>query len=319
MAQLVRRSATSLKVFDRIHDKTSACCCHARPVAVGRTPRPACWPLRKQSSYLVSDHPAIVSLEYRRSDNGPAFMFIDAGERSFARSDFAGAALARRDVIGTPLAQWAVEVVDPVWLQAPISPRSRVMYGGGLTEQWSWRASTLRQPRYGDLRGLRLPPHVPRLIARPLGGRREADHELILMTTEEAAYHEVSAYTLTRGDRTFIHQHVVDAWAAQTAHATSKPIGVFFALVGLYLHIEQGFTGREVQRAHTQLASRPEPWSIDRLPVARGTITVLDVLAACEGAARDGMIHEWARSVWEAYSDSRESVIALLRRRGIIR
>lgn len=85
------------------------------------------------------------------------------------------------------------------------------------------------------------------------------------VSAEEQTYHELSAYTLTHGDATFIHQHVVDAWAAQNAHADSKPIGVFFALVGLYLHIEQEFTGRE------------------------------------------------------AYAENREPVIALLRRRGIIR
>ncbi len=138
------------------------------------------------------------------------------------------------------------------------------------------------------------------------------------MSAEEEAYHAVSAYTLTHGDRTFIHQHVVDAWAAQHARADSKPIGVFFALVGLYLYIEQGFTGREVQRAHMQLAKRPEPWPVGALPAARGRITALDVLAAPEGTARDAMIQVWAKSVWGAYAESRERVIELLRRRGII-
>ena len=138
------------------------------------------------------------------------------------------------------------------------------------------------------------------------------------MTAEEEAYHEVSAYTLTHGDRTFIHQHVVDAWAAQHANADSKPIGVFFALVGLYLYVERGFTGREVQRAHMQLAQRPEPWPAGALPAARGRITSLDVVASPEGATRDAMIHVWAKSVWGAYAESRERVVELLRRRGII-
>ena len=138
------------------------------------------------------------------------------------------------------------------------------------------------------------------------------------MTPEEQAYREVSAYTLTRGDATFIHQHVVDAWAAQNAHAASKPIGVFFALVGLYLHLEHGFTGRQVQLAHMQLAKRPEPWPVGELPAARGTVTALDVLAAPEGPARDAMIHEWARSVWTAFAGSRDRVAELLRRRGVI-
>jgi hypothetical protein len=138
------------------------------------------------------------------------------------------------------------------------------------------------------------------------------------MSAEEDAYHEVSAYTLTHGDPSFIHQHVVDAWAAQHADAHSKPIGVFFALVGLYLHIEQGFTGREVQRAHMQLAKRREPWPVGALPVARGRITAVDVLSSPEGAARDAMIHAWAQAVWEAYAGSRAPVIELLRRRGIV-
>ena len=93
---------------------------------------------------------------------------------------------------------------------------------------------------------------------------------------------------------------------------------MFFALVGLYLHVERGFTGRDVQRVHMQLAKRPEPWPVGVLPVARGAITALDVAASPQGEARDTMIHEWARAVWNAYSDNRENLIEFLRRRGII-
>lgn len=135
---------------------------------------------------------------------------------------------------------------------------------------------------------------------------------------EEEAYHEVSAYTLTRGDPTFIHQHVVDAWAAQHAHAGSKAIGVFFALVGLYLHVEQGRTGREVQQAHMTLAKVPEAWPVGTLPHIRGAMTALDVLATPPGSARDVEISRWAKSVWSAYAERRESVEAVLRRRRII-
>ena len=138
------------------------------------------------------------------------------------------------------------------------------------------------------------------------------------MSSEEDAYHELSAYTLSRGDGGFIHQHVVDAWAAQHADAQSKPIGVFFALVGLYLYLEEGFTGREVQRAHMQLAKRLEPWPVGALPADRGAITAIDVLSSSEGAARDAMIRAWAQAVWDAYTGSRAEVMAFLRRRGII-
>ena len=100
------------------------------------------------------------------------------------------------------------------------------------------------------------------------------------MSAEEEAYHEVCAYTLTHGDATFIHQHVVDAWAAQHASPQSTPIAVYFALDGLYLHVERHFTGRDVQRVHMKLARRKEPWPVGALPVARGAITALDVAAA---------------------------------------
>lgn len=135
---------------------------------------------------------------------------------------------------------------------------------------------------------------------------------------EEHAYHAVSAYTLTRGDATFIHQHVVDAWAAQHATAECKPIGVFFALVGLYLHVERGLTGREVQRAHMALAASPEAWPLGPLPSGRGTVTAIDVLAAPEGPERDERVSEWAKAVWAVYAEHRETVEALLLRRGII-
>jgi len=135
---------------------------------------------------------------------------------------------------------------------------------------------------------------------------------------EESAHDELSAYTLTHGDPAFLHQHVVDAWAAQQASATSKPIGVFFAMVGLYVLVEHGFTGREVQDAHRHLAQQRTAWPIGELPAARGTITAIEVMAAAEGPARDAMIHAWCRSVWAEYGESRGRVDALLRQRGIL-
>jgi hypothetical protein len=52
----------------------------------------------------------------------------------------------------------------------------------------------------------------------------------------------------------------------------------FFALVGLYLHVEQHFSGRRVQHAHMKLASRKRQWPPVVLPADRGAITVDDVL-----------------------------------------
>ena len=102
-----------------------------------------------------------------------------------------------------------------------------------------------------------------------------------------SAYDELCAYTLTHGDPAFIHQHVVDAFAAQTADAHTKPIGITFALVGLYLHNEKGFTGKQVQRAHMMLAGRKRTWPSFVLPADRGAMTAADVMAIPAGPGRD--------------------------------
>jgi hypothetical protein len=129
--------------------------------------------------------------------------------------------------------------------------------------------------------------------------------------TEVDAYHELCAYTLTHWDPAFIHQHVVDAFAAQTASQGTKPIGVSFALVGLYLHIERDFTGRQVQQAHEYLARVKRAWPSFTLPKDRGVITARTVLAQPAGIARDEAIHGWCRSVWDAFRGVQNAVAEL--------
>lgn len=63
----------------------------------------------------------------------------------------------------------------------------------------------------------------------------------------ETAYEQLSYYTLSLQDNEFIHQHIVDAYAAQMANENTKPISLIFALVGLYLCIEKNYNGREIQ------------------------------------------------------------------------
>ena len=132
------------------------------------------------------------------------------------------------------------------------------------------------------------------------------------MTLE--AFHELCAWTLSRGDREFIHQYVVDTFAAQNADAATKPITITFALVGLYLHLEKGFTGKEVQRAHMRLAQRKQRWPAVTLPRERGSMTAADVLAAADRAKA---IDAWCAAVWAVYRDNRDTIAALLVRNGI--
>jgi hypothetical protein len=132
------------------------------------------------------------------------------------------------------------------------------------------------------------------------------------MLSEREAYDAVCAYTLTHGGAAFIHQHVVDAFAAQSADARSKPIGVTFALVGLYLHVERAFTGRQVQRTHMVMARRKRAWPAFSLPDQRGAITARTVLSAPAGVERDRAIDDWCASVWRAFEQNRQAVTDLV-------
>jgi hypothetical protein len=131
------------------------------------------------------------------------------------------------------------------------------------------------------------------------------------MDAMREAYDEVYAYTMGRPG--FILQHVVDAYAAQTARDGSKPMGVIFALVGLYLHVEEQRSGSEVQQVHMRMGGRKRKWPAVTLPRDRGRMTAADVLKAAEGPERDHAIDEWCRSVWTAFRDSRQTIVDLLR------
>ena len=136
------------------------------------------------------------------------------------------------------------------------------------------------------------------------------------MDSARAAYDEVYVYTM--GRPAFILQHVVDAMAVQTADNSTKPIAVVFGLVGLYLHIEEQFSGHQVQNAHKALGRKKREWPKVRLPENRGGMTVVDVLAAHPGPERDRAIDDWCRSVWTAFGNNREMIVVLLREYGII-
>ncbi|MBI3579003.1 MAG: serine/threonine protein kinase [Ignavibacteriales bacterium] len=121
-------------------------------------------------------------------------------------------------------------------------------------------------------------------------------------------YGELTAYTLSNAGPDFLHQIVVDAYAAQHAGVSSPNISTAFALIGLCLVFESGYTGRQVQNAHRMLAARSKSWpsfSPQRLAKA---LTVKNVIDAEPGIRRDEMIRRYAKSVWEAWSDEHTRV-----------
>lgn len=128
------------------------------------------------------------------------------------------------------------------------------------------------------------------------------------MLTDQEAYHALSVYTLAHTSPEFIHQYVVDAYAAQHADTSTKLIALDFAIAGLYLHNVCGYTGKEVQRAHTVLAQHKE-WLPHFAPTKEsGDMTIHDVLAAAPGDVRDAAIQVWSASVWRSYAHLHDAV-----------
>jgi hypothetical protein len=135
------------------------------------------------------------------------------------------------------------------------------------------------------------------------------------MSDTQSAYDELYVYTM--GRRNFILQHVVDAQQAQTATEDSKSMGVVFSLVGLYLHVERGWTGADVQKAPQKLARQKREWPTIQLQQQRGSFTAIEVMAAPAGAERDAAIERWCEIVWKAFSDSRDTIVRLVAENGI--
>ena len=127
---------------------------------------------------------------------------------------------------------------------------------------------------------------------------------------ESKEFNELSFYSMSHPNREyFIHQHVVDAYQAQISNSETKPIAVIFALLGLYLYLEKGFTGREVQLMHMKIAkNKPVVWPKVVFPGRRGEITIQDVLKLESSEDKDTMIRNWCESVWNAYAESQQTV-----------
>jgi len=121
-------------------------------------------------------------------------------------------------------------------------------------------------------------------------------------------YNELAFYTLAHPGKSFIHQHIVDAYTAQTADASTKPIAIIFSLVGLCLFVEKKYTGKKIQQIHMQMAKNKKVWPAIILPAERGTISVSDVVAIPPGPERDEMIGKWCVSVWDAYQQNHETI-----------
>ena len=117
------------------------------------------------------------------------------------------------------------------------------------------------------------------------------------------AYSDLMCYTVAKQDPEFIHQYVVDTYAAQHAGGPTRNIPVAFGLIGLYLAVEKGYTGKQVQLAHMRIAKARKVWPRLEPPRQPAALTVMDVLQAGTDREKDAVIRKWMASVWESWSD----------------
>jgi len=124
-------------------------------------------------------------------------------------------------------------------------------------------------------------------------------------------YCKLSAFTLSLRDSDFIHQLIVDTYTAQHSGPNVKPISTAFALIGLYLTFELGYTGKQVQRTHMFLAEKHIEWPRFDPPIEKNALTVYDVLLSPESQYTD-IIGKWGKSVWEMWKREHETVRKLV-------
>lgn len=125
-------------------------------------------------------------------------------------------------------------------------------------------------------------------------------------------YHKLTYYTLSLQGEEFVHQLAVDAYAAQHFGQQVKPITITFALVGLYLVNEKGYTGKMVQDVHVQLvnANKSKNWLYFPQPTKNALVTVKIVL---ESPEKEKAIKDWSESVWNIWKDQKGQIGSFLK------
>lgn len=123
---------------------------------------------------------------------------------------------------------------------------------------------------------------------------------------------DLSDFTLSLQDADYIHQLASDAYTAQHSSLKLKPITMCFALIGLYLAVERGYTGKQVQQTHMALGLHALEWPRFYVPGKWGNLTVLDVLQS-PTEQHVSMIKKWAKTVWDIWEPEHQNVRLLVK------
>ena len=111
------------------------------------------------------------------------------------------------------------------------------------------------------------------------------------------------------------HQLLVDTYAAQHTGDRTAPITTAFALIGLDLALEHGWSGIEVRDAHQLLARSYRDWPRFPRPAAPGEMTVQDLALAATTTDYAEVLGRWARAAWASWSDAHGRIDELVHER----
>jgi hypothetical protein len=99
-----------------------------------------------------------------------------------------------------------------------------------------------------------------------------------------------------------LHQLTEDAYAAQHAGPRVPPIAMAFALIGLHLALDEGWSGTGVRSAHQYLAAHHKDWPHFAPPREPAALTIADIAGSHTPEEHASRVRAWATSVWESWS-----------------
>ncbi|MGB7859193.1 MAG: DUF5946 family protein, partial [Acidimicrobiia bacterium] len=97
-------------------------------------------------------------------------------------------------------------------------------------------------------------------------------------------------------------------------------LGVAFALIGLRLSLDDGWSGNQVRDVHRSLAAMALDWPEFAVPEQPATMTIFDVALADSEEAHADLVTRWAGAVWASWRarhDDIETLISQYLPRGI--
>jgi hypothetical protein len=128
-----------------------------------------------------------------------------------------------------------------------------------------------------------------------------------------AVYGEVSGFEFEHPVMLRYHQLSVDAYGAQHPGPPTTSIRLGYSLAGLWLALEQGFSGDEVREIHRRMGHAEDWWPVFEPPVGREWRTTVHDVA--EQGVRCGSstghataTRAWAEDVWRVWTRERPTV-----------